>query len=114
MSCASRKLTGASRTRTSPRSSTARPPAPQATTGPKSGSPTTPAIISTPADAIRWARNPSGSYPAARTAQAKPHGADVRFVDQPRRDDLHGHFATELHRAACDGGRAGGGPTLDD
>ena len=117
---AARGPSGASRTATSPSSSTAWPPAPQATTGPKSGSPTTPTISSAPAGAIRCTRNPSGSWPAARTRrghrpsgacdrrprrQTERHAAGVGLVDEAGRDRLDRHRSAE--RGCAPAGRGG-------
>jgi hypothetical protein len=45
------------------------PPAPQATTGPKRESATTPTSISTPAGAIAWTRKPSTRWPSVSSAE---------------------------------------------
>ena len=58
-SSASRSVSGATRKRTSPSTSTWMPPRPKATSGPNSGSSVTPIIVSTPPVIIGWMRTPS-------------------------------------------------------
>ena len=70
ISRASRSVSGEIRTATSFSSSAWTPPAPQATTGPNSGSWTTPTSISTPVGTICWTRKPLGGCPASLTRRA--------------------------------------------
>ena len=130
MPSASRGPSGASLTWTSPSSSTATPPALQATSGPKAGSPHGPddrlgPRRRHPLDVEALHRRRPGDLQLAgdlaraagdrrRPFEPQAHASGVALVDEPGRHGLQGDRSAELRRGAP--GRAGGGdePPGDD
>ena len=111
ISRASRSVRGVIRTETSRISSAAVPPAPQASTGPKLWSFTTPTISSTPAGAIGCTIRPSKSITGRSnrllhllrrdlhgrcSLQAEPHPSGVAFVQKAARARLQRDGHAEL------------------
>ena len=113
---------------TSPSTSAVPPPAPQATTGPKRSSASTPTSISTPGPAIRWTRKSStASRPhraacaiscaaradRGRAGEAEPHRPGLRLVHDAGRDALERHRPAELGGGLRRGRDRGDTPLLD-
>ena len=102
---------GARRTSTSRTTSTSEPPAPQATTAPKSGSWTTPTSSSAPGDAIGCTSTPVGSWPACRAA-ASTSPAARRAAATLRRSVLTAPTAPLWTRSGATAFTATGNPRL--
>ena len=128
-SSASSRASGASRTATSPSTSAVPPPAPQATTGPKRSSASTPTSISTPgvrhpldeealggrSGAGEALRDVLGGAPHGRRAgQPEPHRAGLRLVHDAGRDALQRDLPAQLRRGLARRGRRADAPLLDE
>ena len=123
IAAASPPASGQTRTATSPSSSTAVPPAPQATTGPKTGSVAIPTRSSTPCSTICWTRKlvlssprsarPSSIFAAARSTSSPPASPvatapELGLVEDLRPVRLERDPASDPFRGAAGAGRVGG------